>query len=194
MTQRVERTLDDTFKDAKIEFEDLDGLAWPKTAKQPQDDPGSPPLEPLFGPEKPSIPTIIYETGWISPISSPDSRQHDLDRPTCQSHPRTLSRSRSRRTSEVSSTRVEASDPFAFVPVPCGREQELEWQKKAQVGVSITRPPSVKHVENQSRPFGLVELPPVEDLTSSIGPPPGLPPPRPGFRPPQGGIPFPTRV
>ena len=188
----MERTLDDTFKDTKIEFEDLDGLAWPKTPQPPQVDLGSPPLEPLFGPGKTSMPTTIYETGWISPISSPTSCQGGFDRSVCQPHPRTLSRSR--RSSEVSSAPVEASDPFAFVPVPSEREQELEWQKKAQVGASIPRPPSVKFAENRSRPFGLVELPPTEDLTSPIGPPPGLPPPRRGSRPPQSGIPFPTRV
>ena len=188
----MERTLDDTFKDTKIEFQDLDGLSWPKTPKPPQADSGSPPLKPLFGPGKPSMPTTIYETGRISPISSSASCQCSFDRSACQAHPRTLSRSR--RTSEVSFNRVEGPDPFAFVPVPSGREQEMEWQKKAQVGASITRPPSVKYVENQSRPFGMVELPLVEDLTSPIGPPPGLPPPRPGFRLPQGGIPFPTRV
>ena len=189
----MERTLDNTFKDAKIEFEDLDGLSWPKTPKQPLADLESPRLEPLFGPGKgPSVPTTIYETGWISPISSPVSCRCSLDRSTCQSHPRKLSRSR--RTSAVSSPRIEASDPFAFVPIPSGREQEMEWQMTAQIGDSVTRPSSVKQVESRPRPFGLVELPSEEDLSSSIGPPPGLPPPRPGSRPPQSGVPFPTRI
>ena len=184
----MESTLDNTFKDAKIEFEDLDGLSWPKNLTSPQVDLDSPLLEPLFGSGKPFVPTATYETGWTNVTPSPTCCQCDFDRSACQSHPRKLTRSR--RTSEVNFPRVEASDPFAFVPIPPGREQEPDQRGWAQVMESIVRPPTAKQVGNQSRPFRLLELPPGDDL-SAIGPPPGLPSPRPGFRPPQ-GVTFPT--
>lgn len=188
----MEWALDNTFKDIKIEFEDLDGLSWPKKPAPPQADPGSPPLEPLFGPEKPTRPLTVDETRWTSPASSPTCCQCSFDRSTCQSHPRKFSRSR--RVSEINFPRLDVSDPFAFVPIPSGREQESDWQKMAQVGASITRPPSVKQVESPSRPFSLLELPPEPEVDlSTIGPPPGLPSPRPRSQPSQ-GIPFPTRL
>lgn len=186
----MEWALDNTFKDTKIEFEDLDGLSWPKKPAPPQVGPGSPPLEPLFDPGKPSVPMTTYETDWTSPISSPTCCQYSFDRSACQSQPRKLSRSR--RVSEISLPRVDVPDPFAFIPIPSGREQELDWQGRAQIGMSIMRPSSVKQVESQSRPFNVLELPPVEDI-SSIGPPPGLPSPLPGFQPLQ-GVPFPTQA
>ena len=188
----MEWALDNTFKDAKIEFEDLDGLSWPNNSTPPQTAPNSPPLEPLFSPGKPSIPITIYEAGWISAPSSPACCQCGLDRPACQLHPRRLSRSR--RTSEINLTfpRIEDPDPFAFVPMISGPEEQSDVRERGQTGASVTCPPSVKQTEGELRPFRLLELPPEGDL-SSIGPPPGLPPPRPRFRPSQ-GIPFPTQV
>lgn len=184
--------LDNTFKDTKIEFEDLDGLSWPENPTPSQVNPDLPPLEPLFGLGKPSIQTAIHETGLVG-VPSSTTCQCNFDRSLCQSHPRKLSRSR--RTSEINFNlpRVEVPDPFAFVPMPSGQEQESDLPEKVQLGAaSIMRPPSVKQVESQSRPFRVLELPPEVDL-SSIGPPPGLPPPRSGFQPVQ-GIPFPTRA
>ena len=187
----MEWALDNTFKDTKIEFEDLDGLSWPGKPALPPANPDSPLLEPLFGLGKPSTPAIIYETGWAGVPSSPACCKCDFDRSACQLHRRKLSRSR--RTSEINLNfpRVEVSDPFAFVPIPSEREQELDLQR-AQIGASIVHPSSVKQVDDQSRPFRLLELPSDEDL-SPIGPPPGLPPPDPEFQPRQ-GVPFPTRV
>ncbi|KAF9653770.1 hypothetical protein BDM02DRAFT_3125690 [Thelephora ganbajun] len=193
-SENVEWALDNTFKDTKIEFEDLDGLSWPKKHMPPQEDPKYPHLEALFGPGEPSIPTTIYENDWISVPSSPTCCQCGFDRSACQLHPRKLSRSR--RTSEISLTfpQVEVPDPFTFIPIPSGWEEESELQKRAQMGESIMRPPSAKRVETQSRPFRLLELPLEEgDVLLSIGPPPGLPPPRSGFQPLE-VILFPARV
>lgn len=186
----MESILDHTFKDTKIEFEDLDGLCWPTKPTTPRTVPNSPPLEPLFSPEKSSIPTTIYETGWITTPSSPACCQCGPDRPVCQLHPRKLSRSR--RSSEISFSfpRLEVFDPFAFVPMPSGLEEGSDVQEWAQAGASVTCPPPVKQTESQLRPFRLLDLPP--DDPSSIGPPPGLPSPLPGFQPLQ-GIPFPTQ-
>lgn len=172
-----------------MEFEDLDGLCWSTKPTMPQTVPNSPSLEPLFSPGKFSMPTTIYETGWITMPSSPACCQCGPDRSVCQSHPRKFSRSR--RSSEISFSfpRFEDSDPFAFVPMPSGPEEESDVQEWAQTGTSVTCPSPVKETESQLRPFRLLELPP-DDL-SSIGPPPGLPSPLPGFQPPQ-GIPFPT--
>lgn len=180
----MEWTLDNTFKDTKIEFEDLDGLSWPGKPAPPQTAPNSPALEPLFTPGKHTMPMTIYETSWISPPSSPACCQCDLDRLACQLHARKLSRSR--RTSGVTLTfpRVEVSDPFAFVPTPPGLEEESVLQERAQSGAA-------KQTESRPRPFKVLELP--SDDLSSIGPPPGLPSPLPGFQPLQ-GVPFPAQV
>jgi len=188
----VERALDNTFKDTKIEFEDLDGLSWPDNHTPSQATRDLPPLEPLFGLGKPSIPTTIYETGSVGVPSPANCCQCGSDRSACQLHRRKLSRSR--RTSEINLIlpRVEVPDPFLSIPIPSGLEQESDLRGRAQFGASMPRPPSVKQVESQSRPFRVLELPSEVDL-SSVGPPPGLPPPRSGFQPLQ-GIPFPTRV
>ena len=188
-TQNVEWALDNTFRDTKIEFEDLDGLSWPKEPTSPKVDPDFPPLEPLFGPGKPSVSTTIYEAGRVSLATTPTCSQCGFDRRACQLHPRKLSRSRRSSEININFPPVEVSDPFAFVPIPSGQEQELDWQR-TQVAALITRPPSAKRMGGQPRPFRLLELPPEEDF-SSIGPPPGLSPPRPGLQPLQ-GIPFPT--
>lgn len=177
-------TLYRTFKDADIEFQDLDGLSWPEKPAPPQTVPNSPSLEPLSTPGKSVMPMTIYETGWISPPSSPACCQCNFDRSACQLHTRKLSRSR--RTSGVTLTfpRLEVSDPFAFVPTPSGLEEESVLQERAQSGAA-------KQTESQSRPFRLLELPSGD--FSPIGPPPGLPSPLPGFQPLQ-GVPFPTQV
>jgi len=188
----VEWALDNTFKDAKIEFEDLDGLSWPERPAPLQAIPDSPSLEPLFGPGKSSIPVTIYETDWSSVTSSPARCQCGFNRSPCQLHPRKLSRSR--RTSEINlPQRADVSDPFAFVPIPSGREEESDLQRTAQFGTTIARPLSVRQVESRSRPFKTLELPPEEDLCSPIAPPPGLPLPLLGFQSLR-GVPFPTRV
>jgi len=189
--QGVGSTLDNTFKDTKIEFEDLDGLSWPKKPTPPQAEPSSPPLEPLFGPGKPGIPTTIYETGWINAPPSPACCQCGSNRSACPLHARKLSRSR--RSSDINFTFPQATlyDPFAFIPVIPGEEEETDPQERTQTGVSIVRPPSAKNTERQSRPFKMLELPPEVD-PSSIGLPPGLPPPRQGLQPLQ-GIQFPTQ-
>ena len=186
----MELTLDNTFKDTKIEFEDLDGLSWPKKSTPPQATPDFSTLDPLFSPGKPSIHLTIYETGWISTPSSPAFCQGDFDRQVCQLHPRKLSRSR--RTSEIKFTfpRVEVHDPFACLSVSSGPE-ESGVQESDQTGALETRPPRATQTESQLRPFKLLELPPMD--LSSIGTPPGLPSPLPSSQLTQ-GIPFPTGV
>lgn len=188
-------TLEDTFKDTKIEFEDLDGLSWPRKPTPPPTRAPSPPLEPLFGLGKP----VIYETDWTTPTPSSPCCQCGSQRSACQVHPRRLTRSR--RSSAISLPRVGTSDPFAFVSMPSGREQELDWQMEDYdpAEESVAHPPSLKRSRSRARPFGLVDLPPVEGLSLSLGPllglgpPPGLPPPLAGFEPPQ-GVPFPTGI
>lgn len=190
----MEQTLDKTFKDTKVEFEDLDGLSWPKKSTPPQvERPNSPPLEPLFGPGEQDIPTTIYETGRINVPPSPAACcQCGFDRSACGLHARRLSRSR--RSSSINLTPpkfpVLESDPFAFVPVPSEQEEGTDLQERDQSGALMMRPPSAKQTEGQPKPFRVLELPPEENL-SQIGPPPGLPSPRRGLQPLQ-GIPFPT--
>lgn len=180
----MEWALDNTFKDTKIEFEDLDGLSWPGKPASPQTAPNSPALEPLFTPGKHTTPMTIYETSWVSAPSSPACCQCDLDRSVCQLHTRKLSRSR--RTSGVTLTfpRVEDPDPFALVSTPSVLEEKSVPQERSQSGTA-------KQTESRSRPFRLLALP--SDEVSSIGPPPGLPSPLPGFQPLR-GVPFPTQV
>lgn len=165
-----------------------------------QADPTSstPPLEPLFGPEKPDMPTIIYETGCINVPQSPACSTCSSDRSACRLHARKLSRSRS--IPDISLTFPQfddpdpfASDPFAFVPLPPGQEEKSDLQEGTQTGVSAIRPPSAKQAERQSKPFRLLELPADEDGLSSIGPPPGLPSPR-ERRQSLEGIRFPTQA
>jgi hypothetical protein len=187
----VERVLGNTFKDIKIEFEDLDGLSWPENSTPSQANHDLPPLEPLLGPGKASIQTTIHETGLVGDPSSPTCCKCNSDRSACQLHRRKLSRSR--RTSEINLNlpRVEVINPFAFVPIPSGREEGSDLRGGDQLGALTMRPPSAKQAESQSLPFRVLELPP-EVNVSSIGPPPGLPPPRRGLQPLQ-GVPFPTR-
>ena len=193
--QHVELTLETTFRDTKVEFEDLDGLYWPNKPTPPMTNPpNSPSLGPLFSPGDLRIPTTIYDTDWdwvdIAP-PSPASCKCSIDRSACKLHARKLSRTR--RCSDVN---LAFPRPPASVPDPFSRETvnsvwEEEWllEKKTEAEALTMRHPLVKQAEGEQRPFKLLELPPLVDL-SSLGPPPGLPPPIEGLQPLQ-GIPFP---
>lgn len=193
-----------------VEPQDLDGLPWQKetTSSKVEDHPlPSKPtsseaeepdlLGPVFGTGD-TVPAPLLESEWIGVPSTPTCRTVGLGRPESQlSRQRKLSRSS--RTFDINFTgSQEAGDPnpFEFVPVPSGSEEESDLWGNKKGEASIWRPPPAK------RAFKTQELPPLDGYcvnevsgfqVIAIGPPPGLPSPRPSSQPLESSVPFPTK-
>ncbi|KAF9788182.1 hypothetical protein BJ322DRAFT_1018801 [Thelephora terrestris] len=205
-SEGVEQKLNATFQGMKCSFEDLDGLRRRKKTTQPQVEKQSPPsdptsleakefeftLEPLFGSEGGLGQASILGGGWMNePIATPTRRTGDLDRSQPRLPPRQRKLSRSSRSFEVdipSSQRAEDPNPFAFVSVTYGEEEEWHIEDKEDLAASIWRFPSPKNEQNRPGPFETLELPPEADddclddgwelMAVATEPPPGIPSPR----------------
>lgn len=191
--QSVDDILRDTFCNVEFEFQDLDGLAWSTKPTPPsaeprssrpeypvyQEDPGSH-LEPLFSREEHTIFTLSPGSNWVNLPPSPGHCLYSPGRPGRHSHSRKLSRSQ--RVAEFSFTLPEDGVVDPFISTPSVQEtlysQEREWFEK-------------QYVRGRLPAFELLELPQEhaggdegrESSAVTVGPPPGLPSPRPSFQP-----------